>query len=245
MKSLSAVLLAFGLLLLASAPVAAAGIELQWDNCPPNGLLDVSLDCTNPDAVRSFYAAITSDVTIPEFVAADIFIDFHVDSPGLRDFWKFDTLISDGCNPGILLDDTFDPLVCSGLGNLWGDDPYGSKGDVALGYVPHYGGDPTGGRLVASIFRASIDPILLSAGQPYFLFRVALKSEYSSEAGGSCDGCCEAVAFTLKQVNLQGLDVRPILTTPGPAGNVVTVTPSGCVTPVQNKTWGQLKALYR
>jgi len=97
----------------------------------------------------------------------------------------------------------------------------------------------------------------LSAGTEYYAFRLSLQYE-SSSGVGACEGCNTPVCLTLSEVAVYD-------DSPEPSGNELTHQPdpeiitqqaqnrmiswqdsgANCQPAVKNKTWGQLKSLYR
>jgi hypothetical protein len=97
----------------------------------------------------------------------------------------------------------------------------------------------------------------LSSGTEYYAFRLRLRYD-SSSGGGACDGCSTPVCLTLSEVAVYDDTPEP------PAGEQSNPPPpeiisqqaqnfmiswqdtgTNCQSAVKNKTWGQLKSLYR
>ena len=65
-----------------------------------------------------------------------------------------------------------------------------------------------------------------------------------------CDGCAMRAGFILNTINLTSLGVpNVVLQSPYPSsGNCIAWQPNGnylCIVPVQSRTWGQIKSIYR
>jgi hypothetical protein len=245
--------LAIGVLVaLAPSTVAGSGLDLSWNTCPAASYtFDLNLPCSTPGGSARLFGAFISDVSIPAVVAMEVTLDVFVDEPTLPDFWNFNTVISTMSCQRELSFGVERPLTgCDGVADLWNPVPPGLEASVAIGYYPNLGGSPNRGRLVGLIFRDVSHPTAVAAGTQTFAFQLDLSTSLASETGGPCTGCSSELAVRFAQARLYTTGTgSPVYFFEGPGiwsdcvvanGGIV-----GCFTPVQNRTWGSLKALYR
>src|SRR5438552_578659 len=107
------------------------------------------------------------------------------------------------------------------------------------------------GRFSLSISRPT--PVTLRATTNYFAFNLNFLSDNATQSGGKCAGCGIGACLvwnTASVINIRagGAGTPYVVSGPGLKGNMLwwgDGTPNCSTDPVRNRTWGQLKSLYR
>jgi len=232
------------------APVRAAGLDLTWSACNTDGGLGIlDLTCDDNAVVSELVGCFQLPSDMDSLFQIEISLDIEVDAGSLPAFWQFDAA---GCNfTGLALSTAQPPSGCSGIANVWGTDGLG--GDVTRAYISMYGGSPTRGRLIGSLFRVDSNPMNVTAETNMFAFRFLIASANATEAGGSCAGCTSpgVIVWNSAEFTSVATSAPPpvMLTNSGLTGQCARFnggTPGACAaTPTQHSTWGRLKSLYR
>ena len=244
-------------LLALPAPQASAdgngGLDLTAVACntnttpPPSTTFN--FDCADPGVPQTVFACFQITTTQDSVVGLDAHLELTVDDPGLPDWWHFE---SGGCNAGgVLLDLVPSTSLCVGATNPW------ETGNMA--FAPGDQG-PNSGHFVVSVSRPT--PIKLNAGTNYFAFNLNFFSDNATQSGGKCGGCGiaavlawastpsgqisppAAALINIRTAAQAGGEAAPyVISGPGLVGN--TISFAVAPTPTRNRTWGQLKSLYR
>jgi len=236
--------------LVALAGVAAAprparavpGTWLRWNDCEAAGMGTLVINCVIPVFQRSMFASVGSDSDITQVVGASLVLDVITDSPTLVDWWR---LGPGDCRAGKLgaSADLSSGLACVDAWNLEGS-----------GLIQVYGTRPGSGanqaRFVATAGVSADSAVTLPAGQTRGIVRVFM---FLSDAATSpCAGCSTGACVVLNSVQLVRLPGAPggdiTLSEPAEDGSNYAMWQSGaaCVTvPAVNRSWGQIKAMYR
>ena len=246
-------------LLALAAPSAIAGIDLTWRACnttPGMTSYDV-LDCAAAgggaiDLFGCFQVAETQDSVVD--MDCSLNVEWN-DDPArpLGDFWHFER---GGCNDlangSAVLSITRPDTLCSGTVSPWN----ARTTQFAKDYRPD---TPCSGQFYLTIYRQT--PFKLLANTNYFGFRVTFRTDHAVENGtGECIGCPDPIRLfwnTALLINIRADGHPYVVSGAGFVSNCVTLNPGGfcgchtdcflnCSTvPVRNRTWGQLKSLYR
>ena len=247
-----ALLLAAAVIVFARGEVQA-GLDLTWGACPADGgTANVNVSC---ESGRDYDLVGTFQVPTPHdcFVSMDLVLDFQVEnSSTVSPFWHFEAA---GCNRGGI-------SLSSDPRELQNGCSAPSPWDTTV--IPQYAygifPGPNTSRLLFYILNLYQTRSALTPGQTYYAFHIRFHTINAVEAGGNCAGCRDKVAILWKTAQLVA-DIPPldpsrcregkvtVLDGPGLVGNCATwngasVTTCGG-TPVKNRTWGMLKALYR
>lgn len=233
-----------GLAVLAPARAALAGEELwlRWEDCAPAGVPDMPFNCSVPVHSKSLYVAACPAESLAQVVAAIMVFDVVTDSANLPDWWR---LGPGDCRAGKLAADV-DFSASSLCTDAWGSN----GGGLVQYYGTRVGGGPNQTRFIATAGVPGSASVTLPGGTPEALARVIM---YLSDAPTSaCQGCAVGACIVLNSVELVRLPGAPggdmTLYQPGEAGSNFATWRSGaaCVAvPVLNRSWGQVKALYR
>ena len=248
--------LTLGLLLLLAPAAQAAGLNLAWDHCLPDGGVNVKkFACTSNAGVSEVVGSFIPAQVHPRFVGIEVQVEVQSESTALPDWWQ--VFNSGSCRESSIsaaMDFTRRPQGgCS--------DPFGTTAFGGIGaYVtankprPDYQPRPNSARLMMAA--AIMGTSTLSAGTEYYC--VWLTIDHESSASGACSGCSSPVCLTLSQVTLYDdtpIDPNGGQSQPPVYERITTVaqnnligwqdTGPACQSNVKNKTWGQLKSLYR
>ena len=248
-------------LLALAAPTAFAdangGLDLTAVACntntTPPPLTTFNFDCADPGTPQTLYACFQITTTQDSVVGLDAHLELTVDDPGLPDWWHFE---DGGCNAGgVAADLMLRASLCVGAVNPWGTG--GQAGPVAYGPATH---GPNTGNFFVSVSRPT--PVKLEAGTNYFAFNLNFFSDNATQSGGKCGGCgrgavlawyatpsgqvppSAALLINVRAAAQAGGEAAPyVISGPGLVGN--TISFAVAPTPTRNRTWGQLKSLYR
>lgn len=245
------------LALTASTAFAAAGnIALSWSNCYQNTATlvnrnDACYVCPNTTDHR-LISSFDSPVTTSQYVGVTTIIDITHGSTGIPDWWNFAT---GACRANAVLVGLY-----TGTGLLCVDPLAGANLNGPLLVVLNGNKGPNTQRWVSDNSRDNVAP--LTTGSAYIAQQhtiTHLKTTVDCDASDPtpvCLGCATPAVFALNEVQLYlRTPVEPgnqdiyILTNPGSyrhySGTNNGHISIGVPTPVQNKSWGAVKALYR
>lgn len=227
------------------ATAAVPGTNLGWSNCGTTATTQNRVfACDANDATFNLVASWRLAADLTDYAGLSAVVDYRVNDPGVPAWWSFGP---GGCREGSL-----------GLVNV---------GTVGFCTNPYVGGNQGGGFQIedtptlpgANDFRVRIlwardSPFSATANTLYSGFVLQMNSSGTVDEGaGVCAGCTAAACLVLNVMEVFGFnsgsaakmeqaDVRNWATWQG--GDVGTdICPNG--TPTQNRTWGQIKSLYR
>ena len=246
------------MLLILPAPSArAAGLNLAWDQClSEGGVRAKKFACGLNTGYSDIVGSFVPSQPHAQFVACEVKLDIQSESTTLPDWWQF--FNNGSCRENALtvsFDFTASPQsACT--------DPFGG---VAVGGIGYYAtvGSPRPGyspRLNAARIGMAVamaNAKYLSSGTEYYCFRLRMLNRASS-GGGACAGCATPVCLTLSEVLVyddtpeprdgeQSYPPAPEIISQQSLDNMIGWQDTGtsCQSAVKNKTWGQLKSLYR
>lgn len=238
------------LALAAPRPADAGGLNIAWNDCPPDGgVSHTTLSCSPAGTAVSLFGSFELFSEFADLVSLDVRLSILTDTATLPDFWRFDSPTSSGCNPGIVFGDEL-PASCAGLTSPWGTFPPGAEASTAFTYGIDTSGLPRGA-FHGQIYRSVTDPFHVPADTEMFAFRLDFYFDYAVESGGPCEGC-QAVGYVhFRDAWVGGAGGSGYgLSGPGRGTDCIAMNGAfpryGCYTAVaQNRTWGAVKALYR
>jgi hypothetical protein len=228
---------------------AAEALYLTWTDCYLGATHTSNRDfaCLGNLGDNQLFCAFTMPAATDQVEGVDIVVDIQHSSTPLPDWWRMDV---GGCRE-LSLSAAYFPGPTSCL-DMWQGKPSASSG--IQGYLPN---QPRGLSSQARIKVAgSVLPseaVSLDGSSMYVAARIVIDNAKSFDVS-SCDGCGEPACLVLNSIKIgrdpsaPGGDV--LLEVPG-AGNANWATWQGgggadCVAvPVRNRTWGQIKSLYR
>lgn len=222
---------------------ACAQLDLSWRNCviaAPGEVDPVwieDFDCNQPTE----YLLVAS-IRFPEtngFQGLDAILDFESEAPGtLAPFWRFDAFSTLGCNDRVDVATDIGRLGrCTATPSMW------DTVEIALLFSMDVDPlSPNRARLSVGIRGATF----FYAGDHKYAFHLVIRTDRAP----SCQGCSHPVAIVWNdawlgreggaELHLEGTGkVSPCVTVNGATATTCAATP------VRNKTWGAIKALYR
>lgn len=250
-----AILLAAVLCLGASQAFAGA-LYMRYNQCFGDANASATANFVCDDfASTDLYITYMLDASTPNVVALSGGIDLLVEGqPTLPAFWQ---MAANGCNgTGININDARGTLCTNAGGVPIFSGSGGATTDAfILAYLNGYNGPANGARILWAVVRASSNPATL-AGNPTKQFACIIQffDDNAIPAGGSCDGCGLPVAMAANWILLEapaqaGGDVTAAVITSGDPGSDVVCLSDGATgeisVPTRNRTWGQVKNLYR
>ena len=229
-------------LLALAAPKAFAygGLDLTVVACNTNTKPPPST--TDPGTPQTVFACFQVTTTLDSVVGLDADLRLAVDDPSLPDWWYFGT---GGCNEGgVSISLVPSPSLCVGATNPWGTEAVGGVSYLPKGQNPSPG---IGFFAVATV--PTQTSFTLNPGN-YFAFELNFFSDNAAQSGGACAGCGIGAVLWWKSAVLATLRAdapQYLIAGPGLVGDCLqwgSGVPCGVV-PTRNRTWGQLKSLYR
>lgn len=239
--------LGFGLLALSPAASAQEALNLSWDNCSAAGAANKSFACDVNTGNQSFIASFLAPDSISLFTSAVTVIDLISATSPLPDWWKLRNQTGQlgQCRTGSI------SANADFSSNTGCTDVFAGNGSGALASYKIDLANPNQVRTFAVFSLPSAMQGPLIPGQEYFASKWIINNLKTTGAG-LCTGCDVPVCIVLNGVQV----VQPA----GTQGGNVMVTNEGtrrsitwqggtgadCLAvPARNKTWGQVKALYR
>jgi len=260
-------LITAALAMFATSAFAAGGqLYLAWGNC--NGGTGASGTATFAclDGVGgTMYIDYKLNTAAVGIVTLNAILDVNVnDVVTLPDFWHFE---DGGCNAGYLV---LNAARASGKCTTSGITLCTSTGAACSAFITAYGiGAPAGlpaenrARILVTLARSASSPVNLTVAKQYgFSLEINATNAMMQDLDGDgeytdpplCAGCdavasvaLNAIVLEAATLNASGEAVADVITS-DMAGSVPSVCGNSatCLSvPVKNKTWGQLKALYR
>jgi hypothetical protein len=245
-------------LILSATSVRAAGLNLAWDKClSEGGAVAKTFSCASNTGYADIIGSFIPSQPHPRFVAFEVKLDVQSQTRTLPAWWQ---LFNNGsCRESAFeLVFNFRDLPKSSCEDPFEATAYGGVGCYAIAGLPqppNFQAGPNTARMVmGAALMYSND---LSAGTEYYAFRLRLQYE-SSSGGGACEGCNTPVCLTLSEVVVYDESPDPPAGQKSypPAPEIISQQSqnsriswqdngTNCQSAVKNKTWGQLKSLYR
>lgn len=241
------------LLLMGYAPNAFAGgtagaVNLSWIDCPPDpaALANRNSTCLANTGTNSVVGSFLAPAGVTAMTGNEMVIDLLTNTNPVPAWWQM--FNAGSCRATALslnLDFTAN-VTCT---DYWAGQASGGVG----AYIVGQGGstDPwVNPQRVRIILVAATSPLNagpLTEGTEYYSFRMNISNAKTTGAG-LCDGCLDPVCLVLNQVRItQPVGVGDFDVTAQGTRNTITWQGGiSCTTvPVKNKTWGQIKNLYR
>jgi len=228
------------------APAAdAAGVNLAWDACTPEGgVQNKSFACNSNSGGRTLYGSFVLANDQPHFVGAEMTIDIVAEHDSLPPWWQF-------YNPNtcrrfaLTVSFSFAIEPNEFCADPWSGQATGGIGAYSTPAQP--GGDPNSARLTFVAAVPSTMPMQLSAGTEYYCFKILISS--AKTAGTSaCGGCDVPVCILLSRISaVQNNGTQEDLVTPVVSSVATWQSAESCPagsTP-ENITWGQIRSVLR
>ena len=232
-----------GLLLACSVSLAAAqGINLRLNDCGIAGTQNAAASCaTNTGLAMSMVGSAVVPAGMDRVVACEGYIDVQTSAAVLSPWWLMET----GQCRASALTFSFDFLTAPGTCNdFWAGGATGGGGVGPEHSAPN--------RLLIKLVGATPTENPIDPGVEHYMFKANI-SRAKTVGTGACAGCNDAACLVLNRLVVnQPAGVGDATITTPMVGNYVTynggvIGGAGCpgATPTQNRTWGQVKSLYR
>jgi hypothetical protein len=236
----------------AGPAVAAEGLYLSWDDCAqgPTATSNLNFACDTNAGQSELYCAFTMPQAADNVVAIEVVVDIQHANPTLPDWWRLDTGVVGGCRKGSLgvAVDFPGKTACA---DMWQGLP------TASGVQDYVLTEPRGALSQARIeVAASVlpqDAFALDGTSMYYAARIIINNARTIGAP-TCGGCDQPACLVLNSILVGRLPGSPggnyFLQTPGTGdgnwGRWQGGLGADCAAvPVRNRTWGQIKSLYR
>jgi hypothetical protein len=232
------------------ASAFATGINLYWNDCPlgDGARTNQNFACDTNAGASTLVASFEPPFGITKLVAASAVIDIEWNGSTVPSWWRPD---AGECRDGSL-SVSFLGQASGSCADYWSN----ATGDLLFVHAPY--GDPNNVRIVVtwSIPEAMAGPVL--QGNEYYAFQLVF--DHSKTTGDSaCVGCNVPACIVITEITLYqppGLgDYRvcyvlnsQFATWQGGAvggPGCPPVDQPQCITPAVNRTWGQIKGIYR
>lgn len=229
---------------------AQSGCNLSWGDCGSFGTADKTSLCNSNTGTNSLYVSFVPPAGVDSMVSLVAIVDI-TSSTGLMPSWW--DLATGGCRGG--------KISCNAdfSANVNCVDYWGGTGTAALLYQsPFDSVNTTTSATALNVNHARVKGVCgvastLGPVDPTMEFyAVKLNISNALTTGvGSCAGCTIPMCLVLNMVALsEPAPVPDFLLTAPPPGGRTQVTWQGpgancSAVPVKNKTWGQIKSLYR
>jgi hypothetical protein len=225
----------------ASLAMAQGGLSITYSNCNLASNTDRTYPCTTDPPQTPVIAAFHLDAALTDFVGVDALVGLATpEGSPVPDWWKSG---SGECREGL--------IAAAGITLLSGcTNPYagtaGQGGGVSPNFV--YDAQPNHRRFTIAWARAEGGNV--NATTRYAGARLNIEGT----GADVCAGCAQPACLVLQLVRVYGQGGTIIPLTDAGAGDNKSVTwnggvvgGSGCPgeTPARNRTWGQVKSLYR
>ena len=236
--TLTAALLALS----ATMALAQGGLNLFSNGCSADvgASSSATFACDVNTGSNQLYASVIVPADMPMFTGTTAIIDVTVGAPALPSWWQVQP---GGCRANAF-SLSFDPanVATTGCNDIWAGSTNTPIQQVQVGLH-----GPNTLRLIggAALTAGSEIPIVAD-GSELNVARVTISHINTL----SCSGCDTPVCLTLSECYLQQPGLLPQYRVTTPISNTVSFNNSGqldCVgaTPAKNRTWGQVKSLYR
>jgi hypothetical protein len=231
-------LITIALLALTNSRVSAGGVNLAWNDClGAGGLTNRSFTCDTNVGNNDLYVSYDPPVNIPDLNGAIPLLDLQSATTPLPQWWQFK-------NAG-----TCRLVALSALGpNITGTCPDSWAGVGVPGIAAYYTTSVLPSlpldraRILGVVSIPSASAQNVNPGTEYFCLGIRI-SNIKTVGPTACSGCMVPVTIVLSEVVLTTNNSGDFRITNPLTSN--TVTWQGGPTPTQNRTWGQIKSIYR
>ena len=228
---------------LTASIASAGGISLAWDNClGGGGVTNRIFTCNTNVGSNDLYVSFDPTTDLSDVNGAEVVVDLQSASNPLPAWWQ---LKNAGSCRLTSLSAAVGPGSCA---TSWSGQAVAA---IAAYYVtavlPSIAFNQA--RILAIAAVPSTDAAPVHPGTEYTAVLIRINNA-KTVGTGSCAGCLDQVCLAVDEVllttNNSGdlrMSIPPEYWCPGPPGTFVSW--QGAPTPTQNRTWGQLKSIYR
>jgi hypothetical protein len=231
-----------------ASPLAAAeGLFLTWADCALGNVShNANSVCMSNLGSNDLYVAFRMPFPVDSVIGIELVVDVQHATASLPDWWRFDPT---RCRANQLVAD-FDFSLNPFCVDMWVDTPAGGLVDYTVGQPR---GLPSQARIRVAGSLLPQNPRQLNDSDMYYGARLSLRNGNTAPPQTVCFGCSGSACLVLNSILVRRLPGAPggdvTLVEPG-AGNANFATWQGTTAdcfqvPVRNRTWGQIKSLYR
>lgn len=248
MKRWISVVGVLGIALAALPPAVSAqeAVNLSWDQCSADGAADKAFACNTNTGTNVMIASFLAPDSISLFTSAVTIIDLISATNPLPEWWRLRNQSgqTNQCRNGSI------SVSADFSANTGCTDFFAGQASGGIGTYLVNVSSPDRVRLsivfsIPTDFQGPLNP-----GEEYYASRISINN--AKTVGSACTGCNEPVCIVLNGVQV----IQPAGTIGGNVwatneGTRRSITWQGgaganCLAvPVRNRTWGQVKALYR
>ncbi|MGH9197197.1 MAG: hypothetical protein ACRD1T_15845, partial [Acidimicrobiia bacterium] len=187
------------LFLLQAVPATAAGINLSWDACTPEGgVQSKTSPCNSNFGNHTAWASFSLAANQPAFVGIEVIFDLQSESTQLPDWWQ---LFNEGSCRQLALSANALFLDAPGTSctDPWQGQAQGGVGAymTATSNPPLPSGQANAARIVVGFAMSS--PRALVGGTEYYGLKLVI-SNTKTVGTGSCAGCATPVCVVLNEI---------------------------------------------
>jgi hypothetical protein len=247
------------LVLLAASSAGAATVNLRWSNCwGDGGVMNRTFACNTNSGTENLVGSFVMPHDLSQVSGEEIVLDIAVAGATLPAWWEFKN--TGTCRQGSLGINFVQPATSTNCTDWAGGGAVGGIGS----YANFYAFSPNSVRLraVSAVPLSALAD--LSQGVEYYSFTVTIGHQ-KTVGTGACAGCSLGACLSLKGIGLttptpaNNLSLRAgvnpgeiyddaLATWQGGAGVIsqgVFATDCPAATPTRNRTWSDVKAIYR
>lgn len=232
---------------LASAAMAAPGLNLSWNDCGSAGTNNKTFACGANTGSNLAVGSFVAPAGVTGMTGNDVVLDIITTTSPLPAWWDF--LNSGACRQASLsMSLALSPTTGSTCTDYWNGQAAGGLTAYRTSTTNNPTPAPNRSRITGSfgVAEAFVGPIDVDV--EYFSFNLVINNQKSTGAG-NCAGCADPACIVLNMVRItQGVGVGDFEVS-DPAANRAITWQSGApdcnLVPARNRTWGQVKALYR
>jgi hypothetical protein len=233
------------LLALATSNAAAGGFNLAWNDCGAAGATNRSFACDTNNGDHDFYLSFEPEFAIHQLVGGNPFIDIQAGSPNLPDWWQFKNTF--GCRSLNMTAPVITPASCA---DTWkGQEQPAVVAYLVTANTPTLAANQA--RIIGSVAIPQSAAVPATPGTEYHLMAIRINSGKTVGAG-ACSGCATPVCLSFALLTLSEAPATTYTLDSALYNSYITwqdggATGNGCAgaTPALNRTWGQLKSIYR
>lgn len=227
--------------LLLRPPAHAGGINLSWSDCGLAGTMNRSFACNTNVGAHQMVASFDPSQSLSGVVNAVGIIDLCTGGVPLPPWWTF-------INPGSCRPTALSASAAYIGGSFQCADHWSGQGFATIGaYQVGYDGWDSA-RILVHVWTTQYTPGPVEPGTEYHAFTVNILNT-ATVGESACGGCSVGACIVLNEIQIWTQGGGEVITATRDRNYLhwqgATVFNCPFVVPVQNRTWGQVKSLYR
>ncbi|MFN8589520.1 MAG: hypothetical protein U0704_17140 [Candidatus Eisenbacteria bacterium] len=235
--------LVIGMLVTGASLVSAASVNLAWNDCiGDGGVQNKTFACASNTGNHDLYGSFVPPAGITAMTGLEAVLDLLTADPAFTNWWRM--FSAGSCRQSSLSVNFFPGPNMANCVDYWQSQASGGIGAYTVGF----GGTTNRARILlvgatAPANATSVDPNL-----EYYGFTLRINSA-KTVGTGACTGCTDKVCIVLNSINLTqpvGVGDQKITSGVNQIATWQSENSSTCLpVPARNRTWGQVKSLYR